>query len=222
VSKGKILAFDCCGSEISVAVADAAGKILSSFYKEQRFGHAADLMPAILKTMDDAETSFQDLKHLVTTRGPGGFTGLRVSLATAMAIKLSSSITGLGFSSFDVSARQVPQDFEPTKPRLVVLDSHRKDVYAQTFDNQYQPVTSPVILALDDAEKMAKITNAILVGNGTTIFSSSEANIQCYFPEEKGLARSLIEIAVRSSNHRPSPLTPIYIRPPDVSLAKVK
>ena len=84
-----VLAFDSALSGCRAAVLDSqTGDGVCETFETPR-GQAENLVPLIQRVVHQAGISFSDLSLVVTTVGPGSFTGLRVGLATARGLALA-------------------------------------------------------------------------------------------------------------------------------------
>ena len=110
-------------------------------------GHAERLMPLVSAVMDEANIRFTDLDLIATTVGPGGFTGLRIGLASARGLSLAAKRPLIGVTTLEAIARAQPaRDI----PLLVALDTKRADIYLQIFDPEGLPLTEPAALMPSD------------------------------------------------------------------------
>ena len=102
----KAILIDSSASACSVCV--TTDKVVTGHnYVSMDRGHASAIIPMIESTMKDAKTHFDELRFVAVTKGPGSFTGLRISLAAAKAIALSNNIPLFGVSCFDAIAGRV-------------------------------------------------------------------------------------------------------------------
>ena len=58
------------------------------------------LMKKILDFFKENNLEIDDLSHIFVNQGPGNFTGLRGSIATAKGISLSKNLILLGYNTF--------------------------------------------------------------------------------------------------------------------------
>ncbi len=77
-----ILAFECANFTLSLALMTNRHTVFFDDFQELR-GQDQVLLPKIEGLLDKADLSFQDLDLIVTTTGPGSFTGIRLALAEA-------------------------------------------------------------------------------------------------------------------------------------------
>src|SRR5436190_15269134 len=91
-----ILGFDTSTAASTACVARADGQAFEAEPPVERLlerpAHASELMPAIDRVMREADLAFGDLDALAVGIGPGGFTGLRIGIATAHGIAQSAGL----------------------------------------------------------------------------------------------------------------------------------
>ncbi len=99
-------------------------------------GHAELIFERIATLLQRNGLAYADLERVVTTTGPGSFTGLRIGLSAARGIALARGIPVVGVSSL------VALSLGAEGPVAVLLDARRDEAYFQTFAGPGQP-TSP-------------------------------------------------------------------------------
>ena len=132
-----ILAFEASTNQLSVAVY-ANGAIRAMKMAEATFGQAASLVPLAVSALSEANIDFAKISHVAAGRGPGSFTGLRVSLAAAKGVCLAHDLPGLGISGLEALAYSCG-DEDGDLPILCLADTRRGNVYAQFFAADMTP-----------------------------------------------------------------------------------
>ena len=132
-----ILAFEASTNQLSVAVY-ADGVIRAMKMAEAAFGQAASLVPLAVSALAKADVDFAMISHVAAGRGPGSFTGLRVSLAAAKGVCLAHDLPGLGISGLEALAYSCGDD-DVDLPILCLADTRRGNVYAQFFTANMTP-----------------------------------------------------------------------------------
>ena len=94
--------------------------------------HSGSLLPTLNALMAEAGRTPRDLAGVVACVGPGGFTSLRIGVATAEGLALTGLPTW-GFSAFELRARALRQAGQ-TGPVWILLDGQRNEVFAQPWD----------------------------------------------------------------------------------------
>jgi len=127
-----LLALDAAGAACSVALW-REGRIVAHRSAAMRRGQAEHLVPMIETVMGAANMGYEALDALAVTVGPGGFTGVRIGLATARGLALALHRPLIGISNFDAVAAAVPAAERTGRLLAVVLDSKRHEFYVQAF-----------------------------------------------------------------------------------------
>ena len=159
----KVLAFDTGAAACAVAVLDEARVVERQ--RPMARGHAEALLPLILEVLGEAALSFTDLDLLAVTVGPGAFTGLRVGLAAARGLRLSSGLPCLGVPTLEALAATARRQTACTTPLLAVLDTGRGDVYAQRFAADGAPAGEAVAAALVDLPALVQPSGVCVAGD---------------------------------------------------------
>lgn len=138
-----ILAFDSAMGGCSAAVLDpATGKVVSDIRLMAR-GQSEILVPMIGEVIAESGFGFADLGLIVTTVGPGAFTGLRIGISTARSFGLALGIPVTGVMTTEAIARAITQNQNRNKKILVVLETKREDFYVHLFDETGHSVSGP-------------------------------------------------------------------------------
>ena len=132
-----VLAFEASTNQLSVAVY-ADGMIRAMKMAEAAFGQAALLVPLAVLALAKADIDFAMVSHVAAGRGPGSFTGLRVSLAAAKGVCLAHDLPGLGISGLEALAFSCDGG-DGDLPILCLADTRRGNVYAQFFAADMTP-----------------------------------------------------------------------------------
>jgi|GEM_PF-4268772 len=156
-----ILAFDTSQQCCSIAIAQD-GTILTQRSEPMAMGQSEVLVPALLQALADVNLKPQDLNKIITITGPGSFTGLRVSLATAQGMGLGLSIPVVGIDAFTAYASCVFTE----RNILVVIDSQKQDVYCQLFSASRGPLKEPAAINPAHLPDYVGTEPFVLIGTG--------------------------------------------------------
>ena len=80
------------------------------------------LMKLILNFLKKNKTNLDDIRRIFVNRGPGKFSGVRISIATAKAISLSKNINLIGFDSKILKNGGYKKLLELDKKNLLIKD----------------------------------------------------------------------------------------------------
>lgn len=213
-----VLAIETSGSACSVALAAASagiGRPPAHEIMATSHGHATALAPMIARVARAAGTELTALKAIAVSCGPGGFTGIRVGLATARAMALATGCPIVGIGSFQALAATAARSGGPLGARnLVVLDSRRSELFAIELGADLRPLSPPALLTAEQIEARGR-------QGGVTLIADAELTRFAGLGGHSATADALAvaELAMtRPDLHLPA--EPIYLRPPDISQPK--
>jgi tRNA threonylcarbamoyladenosine biosynthesis protein TsaB len=223
-----LLAIDTAGSACSVALGRGP-VILATERQELRHGHAERLLPMIDRVVGAAGFAPAALDIIAAAVGPGGFTGIRVGLGAARGIALTLRSRALGVTSFAAVAATLAGDPRHPDMLLVALDSRREDFYVQVLDRRTAIALAPPQALLPDtlADYVAAVVGAapLLIAGDMAEAAATALGRRSGIEIATGSApdaTGVLAAAWRQFQSDPSgsPLRPLYLRPPDVSLPK--
>src|SRR2546426_8921281 len=119
----RILAIETATPVASAAVVDRSGLLAETVIRAPR-RHLEWLLPAVSEMLEHLGTTSDSIEGLAVSCGPGGFTGLRIGIATAGGWAKARDLPVIGIGTLEALARV------PGVPGLVlpVLDAHRGEV----------------------------------------------------------------------------------------------
>ncbi len=200
-----ILAFDCAATGGSVAVM-VNGTIHHRDIAQGR--QSAELVSAMDELMRTHRLVYTELGAIISTTGPGSFTGLRVGLATLHGLALATGVSIKTTSSLTCMAWEVLRQPAPPARFFTSLRAGKGEVYVQEFtvEDAAPIATSDIALAPETLDDWS----APCYGNNQT----SESLTFLAGPHATTLCAMADFIPV-------TPLTdalPLYIRPPDAKI----
>jgi tRNA threonylcarbamoyladenosine biosynthesis protein TsaB len=219
-----LLAFDTAGTACSAAVW-RDGAVRARRFEAMSRGQSERLVPMIEAVMAEAGIAYPALDAIAVTRGPGGFTGVRIGLATARALALACARPVIGVSNFEAVAAAVPEEARIGRSLAVVIDAKRSDLYVQVFDAALAPVTEARAIAPKDLEAFLPPGPLLLAGDAVdAALAAFEATgrdaLLAAAPSQADAGRIAALAAARPLPEAGAPPPdPIYLRGPDVTLA---
>ncbi|MGH6949070.1 MAG: tRNA (adenosine(37)-N6)-threonylcarbamoyltransferase complex dimerization subunit type 1 TsaB, partial [Kiloniellales bacterium] len=161
----RLLAFDAAGSACSAAVW-AEGVIRARRFESMSRGQSQRLLPLIEEVLREAKLEFADLNALAVTLGPGGFTGVRIGLATARGLALALGLPIIGITSFEAAAAAVATEERANRNLLVVIDSKRRELFVQALAPDLVPLGTPTVAAPEALATLLPPDPVTLAGDG--------------------------------------------------------
>lgn len=100
-----LVAIDTATHLAGLALYDqAAGRVLCEEAWHSRNNHTIELMPRLVRMMEQQDITPADLTGLVVSLGPGSFTGLRIGLGMAKGLALAQELPLVGIPTLNVVA----------------------------------------------------------------------------------------------------------------------
>lgn len=220
----KLLAIESSTAQSAVALA-VDRDVVATSSKVDRLGHGGFLVPAIEFCLDQARWFPDDLDAIVVDVGPGLYTGIRVGIATAQGLASTLGIPVVTATSLDAQALAAS-----TGHRHIysVVDVRRGELAVAT----YRPVPGGVMRdtkpELIDGDRLRDLLQSdpgepLVVGDVPAL---PEVTLRGLHRVRVGrprypAVRAVIEIGMskmEKDNFITEPLTPLYLREPDVNL----
>ena len=182
-----VLAFDTSAAHCAAALL-SGDQIIASRVDEMKRGQAEHLFAMLEEVLAQNDIGWSDLTKIGVGVGPGNFTGIRISVASARGLALSLGIPAVGVSSLEVQFAG--------NPVLANVSAPRDQVYIQ----QLGSITgSAELVTIEEARTKAE---ALGVPLGTEL--AAEA-----------LVREIAKRAALSDDDTPP--APLYIRAADAA-----
>lgn len=94
--------------------------------------HASIVLSFLDELLIEAKISIKDINKIVFVKGPGSFTGLRISACVAQGLAVSNDIPVIGISSLQAIAHGAYRKKLASKV-WVIIDARMKEVYHAPF-----------------------------------------------------------------------------------------
>jgi tRNA threonylcarbamoyladenosine biosynthesis protein TsaB len=219
-----LLGFDTSTNATSVCVLRGDGQAFEHVPSIEdlldRPGHAAELMPAIARTMEEAGVEWDDVEAVAVGVGPGTFTGLRIGIATARALAHARGIAVRPVSSLKALAEPLDHD----RQRLPLIDARRRELFAALYGpdgERWAPFVAPPEAV---AERVGKAFPAaekpFAAGDGSIKFRDVLEAAGVEVPSDESdlhvvRALSVCRLAQQGPATPPEAVLPDYLREPD-------
>ena len=149
------LAIDTAAPRLQLGLLLADGRVDTSVDALAN-GHAELIFDRIAALLSRNGLDYPDLERVVTTTGPGSFTGLRIGLSAARGIGLARTIPVVGLSNL------VGLSLAVLGPSSVLLDARRGEAYVQNFSAPGVSDSAGALLPME-AARAAILPGASLV-----------------------------------------------------------
>lgn len=214
-----ILGLDTATGATSVAVIAGARELelRDDPAPGERPRHAESLLPLLERALEQAGIGWDDVGRICVGTGPGGFTGLRLGVATARALAQGRGLALVAVSSLEALARGAATDGAV----LALIDARRGEVFAAAYRDD-RCTLEPTAIAPDElAARRPWGPGAILgVGDGAVRFRMELERAGVAVPSDSSPAHRVSALVVCRLGRAREPvdrdaLLPDYRREPD-------
>lgn len=169
----RVLALDTALGATAVAVVDfPAGTIIAADRQLMERGHAEALLPMVRAVMDKVPGGFSALDRIVTTVGPGSFTGLRVALSAArsFALALEKPVTGVSC----LTAYAAPLIAAGTRTVIAsAIDARHGSVFFESYWLDGKRARGPEVMTAEAAARSLRGGRSRVIGNGAHLVAAA-------------------------------------------------
>jgi tRNA threonylcarbamoyladenosine biosynthesis protein TsaB len=234
----KVLGFDTATRATTVALCDPERPVMLERRDDPPPGatprHAAQLMPLIVRVLEESGGTWNQLDRIAVGVGPGTFTGLRIGMATARALARACGIPLVGISTLEsLALNPIPSGrwVLEAETVLAVLDARRREVFAAAWraapGGLGKSLLSPCACAPEDlAQRLPMLGPRVLaVGDGAIEFRAVLERSGASVPDDRSELHRVVAINhCRLSNgmpgRAPDEVQPEYLRLPDAEIAR--
>ena len=217
-----LLAFDTSTPATVVAV-EEAGKVLSRRLPappDSHPAHSTQLLAAAGGLLGEAGSSWLAVDRIGVGVGPGTFTGLRISAATAEGLRRARGAAVVGVGSLEALALPARKRW-PSRPVCAVIDARRSELFVAGWTPGGTPAFGPRVIGVDEFAGILGpgASEWVVVGEAPLEFEEVLRSAGVGRPAA-GDALNLIGGAAlcrlaREGEPARGPLLPDYLREPD-------
>jgi len=199
-TSGRTLVIETASEACSVALFDG-GTLVANDHRQLGRGHAERLIPMIEALPDNGRAD-----QVLSSLGPGSFTGVRIGIAAARALGVAWGATVVGYPTLALVAARAWQP--KVRPVTVCMNGGHGEWFVQNFNDDCAkgPVRS---LTPEEAQRVG--AQRVIVGN--------RAKELAQLLDDDHTALDLLPDAraahLLNETHLTTDLSPIYGRAPD-------
>lgn len=220
-----ILALDTTSRSGSTAVVDN-DEVLSEILGDGSRTHAERLPLDLMRALDAASVRLDAIDLLAVAAGPGSFTGLRVGIAAMQGLAMSTGRKIVPVSALDAVAAAGADGAGPVG---AWIDAQRGEVFAALYDNESHllehPTARPPIETLEAWKEAMAGGRVRFIGDGAARYEAvihAHLGARAHVLPIPPLAGVIGRLAANAPARAllPHAVVPIYVRRPDVELAR--
>lgn len=224
----RILAIDTATEACSAALWQD-GTLLSRYQVAPR-GHTDLILPMVAELLAEAELSLSQLDAIAFGRGPGSFTGVRITLGVAQGLAFGADLPLLGVSNLQALA-QGSYRVSGAESALAAIDARMGEIYVGGFalvdgvmqNSETEQVITPTdwlaqLCIADNVDKEAVGSRwAIGVGSGLVTYPEllSRVGELCTalpYPEAQDLLPQALQMWQQGLGVAAADALPVYLR----------
>ncbi len=218
-----ILAIDTSTRWAGVAVSSGEKSAAKTWRSNQN--HGRELLPSVTEVLAEADIPLNSVELIAVAKGPGGFSALRVGIATARGLTMANDVPLIGISTFLVEAwPHLGKDADV----ISLIDAGSSGVAWGRFDSAASGnVVEPASRGVSPLKELVKQApgNALFCGEPCEKLTDLIAPSRILSTEQPTRSPiSLIEIvtALHAAGEvtNDDDLEPDYARPPSISKPK--
>jgi tRNA threonylcarbamoyladenosine biosynthesis protein TsaB len=209
-----LLTLDTSQGVTSLAVS-AAGRVVADHTDTTPSHQATALLPAIQRMMKQAGIGWQDLDGIACTTGPGGFTSVRIGVATARGLAFAAGKPVQGVSLPALMAWYAFQE-HGVRDITCLLPAGHRDMSTQSFHGKadtLRPIDTMTLVPREAFMPDPARTYCVLA----PLFPASPTIFMYPLQETARLLGALLH---HQGTGCYEPPTPLYARPPDAVAGK--
>lgn len=217
----KILAIETASGRCSVALTENNDLLACQNIIDHSM-QAEKLISSVQKALSASNLKLQDINYIAVTSGPGSFTGIRIGLATALGLSISTDITPIVVTNFELLNFRIREQARNFDYSINIIDAYRNEYYLQIFDRSNNLIEPPSLLSKDALLLSLAKLEGIKICSGAVMplmdIRNENLILLPRFPQND--ARIVAKVAYLKilKNNFSSNLQPLYIRPPDAKL----
>jgi tRNA threonylcarbamoyladenosine biosynthesis protein TsaB len=222
-----ILGIESATAQVGCAIGGHEG-VLASAHSARAKRHAEILTPQIDFVRRQARIELREISVVAVDLGPGLYTGLRVGIASAMAMAYALDVPMIGVASLDLLA--FPVRFS-SKLIVAAIDARRGELFHafyRSVPGGVQRMSDYAVGSPDDlaSEILAKSEECLVVGDGALRYQEVLVGLRKVEVADQGFAHptasSLVQLAhaqaLREQFVKPWEIRPLYLRKPDADI----
>jgi tRNA threonylcarbamoyladenosine biosynthesis protein TsaB len=180
------------------------GEILVQQTNEEQKEHGSFLQPAVRELLSKLSMQAGQLDAVSVSNGPGSYTGLRVSMASAKGLCFALNKPLITVGSLDVLAYAAILDlaresWESPPLFFPMIDARRMEVFTAGYDTLMNVVMEPVAMVLNEASFANTLlkNRAVFFGNGAEKWRSLCRHPHASYAEVKSNALAMSILAYK-------------------------
>lgn len=227
-----ILNIETSANVCSVALSKD-GKLIDTLESYEPNSHSRLLTLFIQEIVKKNGISFEDLKAIAVSEGPGSYTGLRIGVSTAKGLAYSLGIPMIAIDTLRImciGALSSGLDIETINPILCpMIDARRMEVYTAFYDSALNKIseTSNLIIDKYSFQTPLQYRQIVFFGNGAEKCKDTITHPNAIFLDNiVALSKNMVKLSFEKFKNKVfvdvAYFEPFYLKPFIATVAKDK
>ena len=195
-----ILNIDTATAVATISIAND-DLVLNSVTSNNQKDHAAFLQPAIKDLLKKCDLSVDKLNAVAVTEGPGSYTGLRVSMASAKGLCYALNIPLITINNLEVMALSAINKIkDDTALYCPMIDARRMEVFAAIYNHTLKQIVKPTAVILNDKlfEDLLKTNKIYFSESGSLKFKMMSQNDNAVFINNEIIPGNMAQLSYKN------------------------
>lgn len=222
------LAFDTATPELSLALA-RDGEVVATHEPGALPGGGRRVLESIHDLARKAGVTLQEVERIVVGVGPGGFTGIRIGIASALGLAHGTGAQVRGVSSLAALALGVAGSHPAAEEVVAAIDARRSEAFAARYRREGESVRELTVPAALSPEALVEL---VVEGDpdrrrrvgGSAVGAYRDRLAACGERLESGarVGPAAVDLLRLDAAGIVLPARPVYCRLPDAELTRRK
>ncbi|MBI5536215.1 MAG: tRNA (adenosine(37)-N6)-threonylcarbamoyltransferase complex dimerization subunit type 1 TsaB [Deltaproteobacteria bacterium] len=224
----RLLTIDTASRLGTVATIDG-DQILCELVSPHQTRHAECLLDLVGQVLEQAAWKLADLELIAVGMGPGSFTGVRVGMATAKGLALSTGLPVVGVVSLEAMAHAVRALRGPVRV-AALLDAKKAEVFGAAYGADGAGIAPPATFPRESVTAWLSGLDTdgdapmVICGEIAAELSLARERVvshrTCDLPSPGAIASLAQARWSADPISQIQSLEPLYVRPPDIRLPR--
>ncbi|MGX7667155.1 tRNA (adenosine(37)-N6)-threonylcarbamoyltransferase complex dimerization subunit type 1 TsaB [Flavobacterium pedocola] len=158
-----ILNIETATKNCSVSIANEGKTVVCLEVADEGYSHAEKLHVFFEEALQKAGITFQELKAVAVSQGPGSYTGLRIGVSAAKGLSYSLNIPLIATDTLEALSRKITVENGTIIP---MIDARRMEVFTALFDQNHTRIRETQAEIIDENTYSGLNQTLHLLGDG--------------------------------------------------------
>lgn len=205
-----VLCIDTSVTHASVALA-LNGKLAGIKINDNQKEHASFLQPTIELLLKEHALKPKDLAAVAVTNGPGSYTGLRISLASAKGLCFALQIPLITLGTLEIMTLAAMEHLQLNNRQnnhdyffCPMIDARRMEVFTALYSASLEELIAPTAMILNEQsfDQHLAFNKILFFGNGSEKWKTVCAHLNARFETINCTAAHMIQPALEKLNRQ--------------------